>query len=143
MSFGNHQRGNSSQLEYSIRGGTQDGISVPPRNSAAHRTHLWEENLRLSFAVRKATPLPNSSIDAGSGTSSNWKVAVEKKNMGLPIESSPLKLRSAVAVPLPTKSTVKMTGLIRQLPFGHPFNVALKVNGTVIVTFVMTDGTMN
>ena len=54
-------------------------------------TYLWEENLRLSFAVTKATPLPNSSIDAGSGTSSNWKVAVEKKNMGLPIESSPLK----------------------------------------------------
>ena len=50
-------------------------------------------------------------------------------------------MRSAVAVPLPTKSTVKMTGLIRQLPFGHPLNVALKVNGTVIVTFVMTDGT--
>ena len=75
-----------------------------------------EENLRLSFAVSKATPLPNSSSDAGSGTASNWKVADEKTKIGLPIESSPLKLRSAVAVPLPTKLTVKMTGLMRQLP---------------------------
>ena len=117
-------------------------ICVPPRNSAYTELSFREENLRLSFAVRKASPPPNSSIDIGSGTSSNWKVAVEKKKIGLPIESTPLKLRSAVAVPLPTKSTVKMTGLIRQLPL-HPFNVALKVNGTVIVTFVMTEGTTN